>query len=73
MKHFFILLGHLLTTLAKLLRPGGARAIVAESVLLKQQLLVVNRPRRRAPNLSRLDRFLFGFWSLLVGEAAFPE
>jgi len=36
MKALFILLGHLLTTTARLLRPGGARAIVAESVLLKQ-------------------------------------
>ena len=31
---------------------------------MKQQLLVVNQPRRQAPNLSALDRFLFGFWSL---------
>ncbi|MDP3936537.1 MAG: helix-turn-helix domain-containing protein, partial [Deltaproteobacteria bacterium] len=67
MKHLFILLGHLLTTIARLLRPGGARAIVAESVLLKQQLLVVGRSRHRAPNFSALDRLLFGFWSLLLG------
>jgi hypothetical protein len=29
MKALFILLGHQLITIAKLLRPGGARAIVA--------------------------------------------
>jgi len=68
MKGLFILLGHFLTLVARLLRPGGARTIVAESLLLKQQLLVVNRSRRRAPNLSVLDRFLFGFWSLFLGE-----
>jgi len=68
MRAVFILLGHLLTTIARLLRPGGARAIVAESVLLKQQLLVVARSRHRAQNLSPLDRFLFGFWSLFLGE-----
>ena len=33
---------------------------------MKQQLLVINRSRRRAPNLSALDRFLFGFWSLFL-------
>jgi len=55
-----------LTTLAKLLGPGGAKAIVADSLLMKQQLLVINRSRRRAPNLSTLDRFLFGFWSLFL-------
>jgi hypothetical protein len=46
--------------------PGGAKAIVAESLLMKQQLLVINRSRQRAPNLSALDRFLLGFWSLFL-------
>ena len=66
MKDLLILLIHLLTTIAKLLGPGGARAVVADSLLMKQQLLVINRSRRRAPNLSTLDRFLFGFWSLFL-------
>jgi putative transposase len=68
MRALFVLLGHLLTTIARMLRPGGARAIVPESVLLKQQLLVVGRSRERVPNLCPLDRFLFGFWSLFLGE-----
>jgi len=66
MKDLLVLLAHLSTTIAKLLGPGGARAIVADSLLMKQQLLVINRSRRRAPNLSALDRFLFGFWSLFL-------
>jgi transposase InsO family protein len=66
MKNLLILLAHLLTTIAKLLRPGGARAIVADSLLMKQQLLIINRSRRRAPNFSALERFLFGFWSLFL-------
>ena len=66
MKDLLILLIHLLTTIAKLMGPGGARAVVADSLLMKQQLLVINRSRRRAPNLSTLDRFLFGFWSLFL-------
>jgi putative transposase len=61
-----ILFIHLLTTGAKLLDPGGAKAIIAENLLLKQQLLVVTRSRRRAPNLSTADRFLMGFWSLFL-------
>ena len=67
MKDLLILLAHLLTTIAKLLGPGGARTIVADSLIMKQQLLVINRSRRRAPNLSALDRFLLGFWSLFLG------
>jgi len=45
MKDLLILLVHLLTTVAKLLGPGGARAVVADSLLMKQQLLVaVSQP-----------------------------
>ena len=66
MKDLLILLVHLLTTIAKLFGPGGAKAIVADSLLMKQQLLIMNRARRRAPNLSALDRFLLGFWSLFL-------
>lgn len=66
MKDLIILLMHLLTTTAKLLGPGGTRAVVADSLLMKQQLLVINRSRQRAPNLSTLDRFLLGFWSLFL-------
>jgi len=57
MKDLPRLLLHLLTTAAKLLGPGGAKAVVADSLLMNQQLLVIT------PNLSALDRFLFGFWS----------
>jgi len=66
MKNLLILLVHMLTTVAKLLGPGGARAVVADSLLMKQQLLVIQRSRRRAPNLSTQDRFLLGFWSLFL-------
>jgi putative transposase len=69
MKDMVILFIHLLTTAAKLLGTGGAKAIIAENLLLKQQLLVVTRSRRRAPNLSTADRFLMGFWSLFLRPA----
>ena len=60
------MLAHLLTTLAKLLGPGGAKAIVADSLLTKQQLLIINRSRRRAPNLTPIDRMLLGLWTLFL-------
>ncbi len=66
MKVFFILMVHLLVTLARLIGPGGARVIVAENLLLKQQLLVLTRTRRRTPRLSVSDHFLFGGWSLCL-------
>jgi hypothetical protein len=49
MRELFILVAHLLTTAAKLMRPGGVRAVVAESLMLNHQMLVLNRSRRRAP------------------------
>jgi hypothetical protein len=40
-----VLFLHLLATCARLAGPGGARSVVAESVLVKQQLLILNRSR----------------------------
>src|SRR5450631_2986965 len=73
MIHLLILAVHLLTTIAKLLRPGGVRAVVAESLLLKHQLLITSRARRRAPNLNSLDRLLLGIGSLLVPPSRIPK
>jgi hypothetical protein len=56
------LLAHLLRNLTMVLRPGGLKSIIAENLLLKQQLLVINRPRKRAPNISPIQRLLFAFW-----------
>jgi len=50
MRELFILVAHLLATWAKLMRPGGARAVAAESLLLRHQLLILKRSRNRAPN-----------------------
>lgn len=43
MRKVFILFALFFATLAKLWGPGGARAVVAENLLLKQQLLVLER------------------------------
>ena len=40
MRELFILAIHLLVTLVKLVRPGGMRAVAAESLSLKHQLLI---------------------------------
>ena len=73
MIHLLILAVHLLATIAKLVRPGGVRAVVAESLLLKHQLVISSRGRRRAPNLNSFDRFVFGFGSLFVPASRLPK
>jgi len=45
MKDLLVLFAHFLSTLAKLLSPEGARTIVADSLLMKQQRIVINRSR----------------------------
>jgi putative transposase len=66
MRELLLLAIHLLVTFAKLVRPGGVRAVAAESLLLKHQLLISNRSRQRAPNLTSIDRIVLGLTTLLV-------
>src|SRR5579862_9799918 len=71
MRDLVVLIVHLITTFLRLLRPGGVRAVVAESVLVKRQLLILNHSRRRAPNLRMLDRLIAGFCSLWIQPRRF--
>jgi hypothetical protein len=66
MKSAILVTMHLLARLAVLLGTGGTRAVLAENILLKQQLLVLQCSRRRAPNLRTADRWLFGFCAQFV-------
>ena len=45
MRDLGILFIHLLATVVKLMGPGGSRAVIAESVLVKHQLVILNRGR----------------------------
>lgn len=58
MRDLVILFIHLIVSTARLFGPGGRRSIVAESLLVKHQLLILNRSRERAPNLRPMDRVI---------------
>lgn len=66
MRELFILITHLLVTLAKLTGPGGLGAVAAESLAVKRQLLIMKRARRRAPKLTAWDRLILGVCALFV-------
>ncbi len=66
MRDLAILFVHLLATIAKLMGPGGVRAVVAESLLVKHQLVILNRGRERAPNLRPMDRVIAGVCTLFM-------
>ncbi len=73
MRDLLILVIHLVVTFAKLLRPGGVRAVTAESLALKHQLLISNRTRQRAPNLTPLDRVILGITTLFFNPRRIPK
>ena len=66
MKNMSMVFTYLLCVIPKVFRVGGMKALIAENLLLKQQLLLVSRSRKRAPNLSPLDRFLLGLWTIFL-------
>src|SRR5712692_10451291 len=66
MKELLLTLLHLAVMTAKLCGPGGVRAVMAENLLLKQQLIVLRRARQRAPNPTPSDRLLCGCWSIFL-------
>src|SRR5919198_6762918 len=69
MRNLVILFVHLITTVARLAGPGGVRSVVAESLLAEQQLLILNRSRRRSPNLHVSDRIIAGLCALWIRRA----
>src|SRR4029077_7371301 len=73
MIHLLVLAVHLLATIAKLVRPGGVRAVVAESLLLKQELLISSRARRLARSLNSFAGLLLGLGSLFVPASRIPK
>lgn len=66
MREILVLFIHVIVTLARLTRRGGLHSVVAESILIKHQLQILNRGRKRAPNLRRLDRIILGFCALFL-------
>jgi putative transposase len=65
-RDLIVLLLHLLATVARLVGPGGARSVVAESVLVKHQLLILNRSRKRSPNLRSADRVIAALCAVFI-------
>ena len=61
MRDIFTLFLHAIVTIIRLAQPGGLRAVVAESILMRHQVLILNRGRKRAPNLRSSDRIIAGF------------
>lgn len=68
MRDLLLLSIHFLCLLVKLLKPGGVRAVMAENLALKQQLITLNRCNKRSPKLTSFDRFFYGLLAFIIGE-----
>jgi len=66
MKNMFMVFTYLLCVIPKGFGMGGMKALIAENLLLKQQLFLLTRSRKRAHNLSPHDRFLLGLWTIFL-------
>jgi len=69
MRDVVILFLPLIVTVVRLARPGGLRSVVAESLLVKHQLRILHRGRKRAPNLRAGERFIAGLCTLFMNKA----
>ena len=69
MRDIFTLFLHAIVIVIRLGRLGGLRSVVAESVLMRHQVLILNRGRKRAPNLRASDRILAGLCTFMRGQA----
>ncbi|MFT5451419.1 MAG: putative transposase [Enterobacterales bacterium] len=66
MKDALLLSIHFITMLIRLLQPSGIKAVAAENLTLKKQLLIIQRSRSKAPNLTTMDRLTFGWLAMLL-------
>lgn len=66
MKNLFILMFYATRAILKILKPGGINALISENLALRQQLIVLNRQRKRSPNLTCLERLSFSFFAALL-------
>src|SRR6516165_8833585 len=69
MRDILTLVLHAIVTIIRLAQPGGLRGVVAESILMRHQVLILNRGRKRAPNLRSSDRLIVGLCTLTMRPA----
>ena len=63
MKRVTIFICAWIRVMIKLSRPGGAKAIAAENMVLRQQLIKLSRKHKRSPKLKISERILFGVFA----------
>ncbi len=68
MKEIFELIIHFVVILIRLTKHGGVKTVVADTLVMKQQLIILNRNKKRSPKLHTSERFMFAFFSLFFDK-----
>ena len=68
MNMIFHLIAHLVRSIALLSKSGGSKQLIAENLLLKMQLLVITKSRKRAPKTNPWQRLLLGCLTLFLSK-----
>ncbi len=66
MKHFCILIFYFIRSLMMMCKPGGAKGMVAENLILRHQLIIIGRRHKKAPNLRFWDRLCLAFLASII-------
>ena len=66
MSKALLLLLNLLRAVLIVLKPNGTKSLIAENIAPRQQLITIQRKRKRAPNLTTTDRITFAFLAGLI-------
>lgn len=73
MRSIFWLLAALIEILWRMNKTGGAKALAAECLLLRQQLQVVRRKQVRAPAMGGFDRIVFAITTRFISARRLPR
>lgn len=68
MRNPILLFAHLPATIAKLLKPGDAKALVSENLLLKRYLLIAGRSRNPASWFTFVGRIKVSGYPLCMAD-----
>ena len=70
MKAMAIIFLYFFSYMLKLLKPGGAKSIMAENLAMRQQLIVIKRKSKmtKAPALTPLQRIIFGVLTYFISK-----
>jgi hypothetical protein len=65
MKLIAFIFGYIVLCL-RLLSPGGVRAIAAENMVLRQQLITLSRNQKRGSRLTVFEKITFGLFASMI-------